>query len=258
MPNRNAPENTEVVILAAKRLSVDKEIVSALENGAVEELKKYLSKSGDFSNISVALGYAKDAETVGFVLQNGKNVYPPDAWAGLVNRYSVALNEADKKEAVHKKYLAMAKALMQNGVEPRFADVLSPFNALQRAAKAKLTRLAVYLIEECGADVNAVPYNTLTLEQRIEHYTTINRICSFCGEEEELPSDEILQGETWESPLLYACQNKDAVLCKCLVEHGADVNYVRRWNDQQGEWHETTPLKEAGKSKRILEILKGK
>lgn len=55
-------------------------------------------------------------------------------------------------------------------------DYEQEINALQRAANAKLTKLAICLIEECGADVNAVPDNSLTLEQRIEHYKTAKRL----------------------------------------------------------------------------------
>lgn len=160
MNGQNAPENAESVVLMSKRINLDKEIVSALNDGDMEKIKVYLGDKGDISEFTVALGYAKDAEVLDFVLKNANIDYEQEIWAGLINRYSVALSEADKKnekEAAHNKYLAMAKVLIQNNVEPRFVDLLSPFNALQRAANAKLTKLAIYLIEECGADVNAVP-----------------------------------------------------------------------------------------------------
>ena len=187
MNGQYAPENKETLILSAKRLSVDKDIVNALKDGDLEKIKAYLGNEGDISEFAIALGSAKDAETLDFVLKNGKIDCEQEIWAGLIARYSSDLSDAEKKVAVHKKYLSFAKVLTQNGVEPYFIDIVSPFDALQRAANKNLTKLAIYLIEECGAD----------------------------------------------------------------------VNYVQRWNCQ-GKWYETTPLKEAGRSKKIKEILMSK
>lgn len=56
------PKTRNCWVLMTKRISLDKEIVTAL-------------KEGDISEFAVALGYDKDADTLDFVLKKAKIDY---------------------------------------------------------------------------------------------------------------------------------------------------------------------------------------
>ena len=79
------------------------------------------------------MGYAKNSEILDFLLLNGKDVYAPYAWSGLINRYSVYLSEADDKDFIHKKYLSMAEVLIKNGVDKQKKDGQGFFRRLPRS-----------------------------------------------------------------------------------------------------------------------------
>ena len=231
------------------------DIREAIEYGDIDAVKRFIKEGADIHALSViALAKSHNGKMLQFLIEQGADIFQEEEGLGrgimhyVVHSYGSDIDrykEGDKpnrewdrfssEQDIHNKYLGIIKVLAGHGYDVN-KPVLSHFTPLQLAMCVRVVpELAFYLVEECGADVNCA--GVYDIEKEYKEYTDDAKKHRY----EPVSIDEFKECRP-SSPLKIASQLRPGEvsfeICKLLVRHGADVNYISLDYDEDGpdEW----------------------
>ena len=233
-------------------------ISEAIEYGDIDAVKRFIKEGADIHTLGVFyLAKSHNGKMLQFLIEQGADIFQEEEGSGdsimsyVVDYYRWDVRrykEGDKpnnsgdrfssEQDIHNKYLGIIKVLAGHGYDVN-KPILSHFTPLQLAVgRDAVPELAFYLVEECGADVNCA--GVYDIEEKYKEYT---------DDADEYGYDPVSIDEFKEcrpfSPLEMASQMRPGEvsfeICKLLVRHGADLNYISLDYDEDGP-DELSPL----------------
>ena len=229
-------------------------ISEAIEYGDIDAVKQFIKDGADlhrlssfFCNISI-----HNDKTLHFLIEQGLDIFEDDMFMDfIIRRYEDDVrsykeggqpnrggDRFSSERDIHNKYLGIIKAMVEHGYDvnkPMYAQCTPLRSVLLSKA---IPELVFYLVEECSADVNYAKYD---IEEKYKQYADNADEFGY----DPVSIDEFKECRPW-SPLMRACRwNPGEVsfeICKLLVRHGADVNYISHEYAVDGEREESSPL----------------
>ena len=239
-------------------------IIDAIEYGDIDAVKQFIKKGADIHTLGVVyLAKSHNGKMLQFLIEQGADIFQEEEGSGdsimsyVVDYYGWdvrSYKEGDKpyrggdrfssEQDIHNKYLGIIKVLAGHGYDVD-SPVLSHFTPLQVAMGPEILEdihaipeLAFYLVEECGANVNCA--GIYDIEKEYKKYTDDADRCRYAP----VSIDEFKERRP-SSPLEIASQMRPGEvsfeICKLLVRHGADLNYISLDYNEDGP-DELSPL----------------
>ena len=254
----------------------DFELEGAIIQGYIDKTKSLLETGSTVEDIRFyALSLVHNGKMLDFLFEHGKvNCYDlefnKDLLTETIENYDRNLHGYsngnysnqdferfgdifNSEQDIHNKYLGIIKVLLEKefDVNSILSNQKTPLiTALSVFFSKSLIKLALYLIEEWGADVNFVPQVNAK-----EKYTKDLEWCKKNGAEPPRFSLDDYMKTNNETPLILACSiipnspdtyKEKYELCKLIINHNANVNYRHYEITLQGSVEVyTTPLSAA-------------
>ncbi|MBR4246727.1 MAG: zinc-ribbon domain-containing protein [Treponema sp.] len=232
------------------------ELEGAIIQGYIDKAKNILEAGYAVKDIRFCvLSHIHNGRMLDFLFEHGQvNCYDSefnnDLLTETIGNYDLNLhnyrndnhsdyNEFEKfgdifnsEQDIHNKYLGIIKVLLEKkfDVNSILSNQKTPLTtALSVFFSKSITKLALYLIEECGADVNFVPQVNAK-----EKYTKDLEWCKKNGAEPPRFSLDDYMKTNNKTPLILACSiipnspdtyKEKYELCKLIINHNANVNY---------------------------------
>lgn len=208
----------------------DIELDDAIKYGYIDKVKNFIESGYAVEDISfIALQFVHNGEMLKFLFEHGKVKchdleYNNDLLTEIIEKYNLDLNNYgdtndsnyfkefgdifNSEQDIHNKYLGIIKVLLENefNVNSILSNHKTPLTTALSTSTfypKSLTKLALYLIEECGADVNFVPQ----VNAKEKYTKDLEWYKKYGGEPPRFSIDDYMKTNN-ETALMLACSLK--------------------------------------------------